>query len=602
MAKLTIHFLSLTLLILGTISCDDRNTDCALAIQNIQSQMNEGDLLKGYSINNDCYLLDFESKTISIPISTIGNITTDTVNWKSTIAFTDGTIYYVPFLGTSVEPLITNIEVNPSGYNPLAARVIMNLPVSGHIKVVVHSKANSQVPDIEHLFSSTEKGQSVPILGLYADYNNQVTLTYTDKAGNERASSTIQIQTNSLRDIFLPKNLLIVKADINHMEPGLTLVNSPGQSDEDTSVPYMFDADGNIRWVLDWQKHPDLKHIGFHCGLQRMKNGNYIAGDVNNGQIVEVNVLGEVINRWKTSDFGFSFHHEASEAPDGNILIAATKTDAKLADNSDVRILDHIAELNPNSGTITHLWDLTEILDSSRITFTVVPDGYEANTKAQSKSNWCHNNGVIGTSDGSILCTSRWQGLIKFTKSGSLKWVISPHNNWKKQYEKYLLTPLDRNGEPITDPDVLNGTKDHPDFSWGWGIHCPQELPDGHVMFFDNGFSRNYNSNPTAERYSRAVEYEVDEQAMTVRQVWEYGKERGSSCFSTQVSGTQYLEQTDNRLFCPGINNPLSSGYGGHIIEVNAQTGEVVFEVEVQSSGSPAFHRANRISLYPDNL
>lgn len=120
-------------------------------------------------------------------------------------------------------------------------------------------------------------------------------------------------------------------------------------------------------------------------------------------------------------------------------------------------------------------------------------------------------------------------------------------------------------------------------------------------MFFDNGYSRLFNFKD-AERYSRAVEYEIDEQAMTIRQVWEYGKERGKNCFSTQVSGVQYLEQTDNRLFCPGINNQLSNGYGGHIIEINPKTGEIVFEAEVQSTGSPAFHRANRISLYPEGL
>lgn len=36
------------------------------------------------------------------------------------------------------------------------------------------------------------------------------------------------------------------------MEPGMTLVNSVGESGQDTAVPYMFDADGKIRWVLDW--------------------------------------------------------------------------------------------------------------------------------------------------------------------------------------------------------------------------------------------------------------------------------------------------------------------------------------------------------------
>lgn len=601
MRKLRIYPLILLSLWMGIVSCSDDEVDYSRIIETIQSQMDEGDLLKEYTLENDHYVLEFETKTVNIPANSVEQIITDKNDWESILTFTNGTTYYIPTLGTSVESLITNLEVNPSGYNPLAANAIMNLPALGHIKLVVHSKDGAKAPDVEHFFSSIEKGQTIPILGLYPNYNNQVTLIYTDKEGNERASSTIEVKTGSLKDIFLPQNLRVVTADVSRMEPGMTLVNSPGQSDEDTSVPYMFDADGEIRWVLDWQNHPELKHIGFHCGLKRMQNGNYLAGDVNNGQIVEVDLLGNLVSRWKTSDGGFAFHHEVSETSNGSILIAATKNDAKLADNSNVRILDHIAELNPHTGMITQLWDLTEVLDSARITFSVVPDGYESNTMAQSKSNWCHNNGVTGTADGSILCSCRWQGLVKFSRLGELKWVIAPHNAWNDAYKKYLLTPLDKDGEPITDPEVLNGTKAHPDFDWGWGVHCPVELPNGHIMCFDNGFSRFYNVESSAERYSRAVEYEVDEKNMTIRQVWEYGRERGSSCFSTQVSGVQYLEQTNNRLFCPGINNLLSNGYGGRVIEINASTGEVVFEVEVQSSGSPAFHRANRISLYPEN-
>ena len=61
---------------------------------------------------------------------------------------------------------------------------------------------------------------------------------------------------------------------------------------------------------------------------------------------------------------------------------------------------------------------------------------------------------------------------------------------------------------------------------------------------------------------------------------------------------------TDNRLFCPGQNNRLSDGTtGGRIIEIDPRTGEVVFELEVNTNTcASAFHRANRISLYPEGL
>ena len=283
-------------LILGITSCNDDEADYSGAVKTIQSQIDEGDLLKEYILDEDNYVLTFETKTVNIPSSVVEKIVTDEDKWESILTFSNGNTYYIPTLGSSVESLITNLEVNPSGYNPLAAQAVMNLPVLGHIKLIVHSKEGAKTPDVEHLFSSIEKGQTIPILGLYANYENQVTLIYTDKEGHERASSTIEVKTGSIKDIFLPQNLRVVTVDVSRMEPGMTLVNSPGQSDEDTSVPYMFDADGEIRWVLDWRNHPELKHIGFHCGLKRMQNGNYLAGDVNNGQIVEVDLLGNLVN------------------------------------------------------------------------------------------------------------------------------------------------------------------------------------------------------------------------------------------------------------------------------------------------------------------
>lgn len=573
-----------------------------IELNDIDSYIREGIMMKAFSKEGSGYSFSFENQqTIQIPESQILDVVYDKEKWMTTLILTNNREYLIPTWGTSIDGFIKGINLNPSGYNPLAASIQVEVPSKGRFRVRVYSKDGALMPDQAHLHSFSEATkQDVVVLGLYAGYENQVELTYTDKNGNARGATTIEIQTQPLQIKRLPENHIIVQKT-DRMEPGMTLIACPGEGDSDTSIPYMIDSDGEIRWLLDWSKHPDLNHLGGHSGLHRMKNGNYITGDANKPQIVEVNYLGEIVNKWNTEDFGFNYHHELCEAPDGHILIAVTKDGIKTSDGKNVRILDHIAELNPKSGGITQLWDLTQILDSSRITFSTRPDGYEATTKVQSASNWCHNNGVTGMRDGSILCSCRWQGLVKFSPDGKLKWVISPHNNWREEYKPYLLTPLDKSGKSITDPDVLNGTKSHPDFDWGWGIHCPEELPNGNVMAFDNGYSRLYNFT-SGEKYSRVVEWKVDEKAMTVQQVWEYGRERGSDCFSSQTSGSQYLKQTGNRLFCPGIGNKLKSGgYGGHIVEIDGKTGEVVFEVEVKTSATPAFHRANRMSLYSEN-
>lgn len=461
------------------------------------------------------------------------------------------------------------------------------------MKVVVHSKPDSHTPDVEYLFHSIEKGQTVTILGLYPDYANQVELIYTDKQGKERGHSSLEIKTGSLTGIYLPRQFNVWKIDASQMELGMNLVNSPGESEADTSVPYMVDADGCIRWVLDWRNHPTLNHAGLQCGLHRLKNGNYVTGDANNHQLVEVDVLGNVVNTCDLKSFGFTYHHEVRETEEGKWIVAITNTQAKLANSNQSRILDHMAEFDPAIGELTKVWDFVQMLDSSRMV-RADQDIPGSDVYGQSKSNWLHNNGVDLFENGDMLCTARWMGTFRFTRSGSIKWVIAPHDRWKEPFKKYLLTPLDRNGNAITDQEVLNGKKVHPDFDWVWGVHCPVVLSNGHVMFFDNGYCRNYESQHDTY-YSRAVEYEIDEKAMTIRQVWEFGKELGMPYYANAISGVQELKQTGNRLFCPGTGGP-------HIVEVNPKTQEIVFDLEVKSNSNMAFHRANRISLYPDNM
>lgn len=580
---------------LGLVGACSEENDLAYsaAVEEIQASVDQGELLTSVEKKQDIYIFNFETEQMEIPVGLVRNVETDSLRWRTILTLTNGSSYIIPSMGTSIDALIANVILNPSGYNPLAANVTMNLPALGRMKIIVHSKPNSYTPNVEYLFSSIEKGQTVTILGLYPDYMNQVELIYTDKQGKERGRSSLEIKTGSLTGIYLPRQINVQRVDTLKMEPGMNLVNSPGESEADTSVPYMVDADGCIRWVLDWRNHPQLNHAGLQCGLHRLKNGNYVTGDANNHQLVEVDVLGNIVNTIDLKPFGFTYHHEIRETEDGKWIGAITNNQAKLVNSNQTRILDHMAEFNPTTGELTKLWDFVQMLDSSRMV-RADQDIPGSDVYGQSKSNWLHNNGVDLFENGDMLCTARWMGAFRFTRSGNVKWIIAPHDRWRDPFKKYLLTPLDRNGNPIVDVDVLNGKKVHPDFDWVWGVHCPVVLSNGHVMFFDNGYCRNYESQHDTF-YSRAVEYEIDEKAMTIRQVWEFGKELGIPYYANAISGVQELKQTGHRLFCPGVGN-------SHIVEVNPKTQEIVFDLEVKSNSNMAFHRANRISLYPDNM
>ena len=178
------YLCSLLVMIFVFLSCRDEEQDCTQAMQDIQNQLKENDLLKSVSQEREQCVLLFESNKVIFPQELIQN-------WKTTLTFANGSTYVIPTLGTSIDNLILSSTVNPSGCNPLSASVVVKLPVLGRIKLIVHSKPEKHTPDVEYAFKSVELKQNIPVLGLYPNYNNQVTLIYTDLQGNQSGKGSI---------------------------------------------------------------------------------------------------------------------------------------------------------------------------------------------------------------------------------------------------------------------------------------------------------------------------------------------------------------------------------------------------------------------------
>ena len=142
------------------------------------------------------------------------------------------------------------------------------------------------------------------------------------------------------------------------------------------------------------------------------------------------------------------------------------------------------------------------------------------------------------------------------------------------------------------------------DLLWPGYQHYPRMTEAGTVILFDNrawGGAMPYESPlPVHENFSRGVEYAVDEEAMTVRQVWTSGDEQGEDpCFSNAMSDAWRLPQTDNRLLIFAFCLPLIEGvshdsmdetkrsagdlpYGGRIVEYAGD--EVVFRADIEDA------------------
>jgi len=118
--------------------------------------------------------------------------------------------------------------------------------------------------------------------------------------------------------------------------------------------------------------------------------------------------------------------------------------------------------------------------------------------------------------------------------------------------------------------------------------------PQGTLLVYDDGNFRASPFDPTItdiNNYSRAVEYDINEETMEVTQVWEYGGNISEPLYTSRVCNTDWLPKRSNVLVTFGnvdyINHARPSPYSTfatmlRIKEVtHTQPAEVVFDLSV---------------------
>ena len=179
-----------------------------------------------------------------------------------------------------------------------------------------------------------------------------------------------------------------------------------------------------------------------------------------------------------------------------------------------------------------------------------------------------------------------------------IKWILGSHDNWEPKYQPYLLTPIGAH------------------FEWPWSQHhatlYEPDAPGSNtidILLFDNGLYRSFDqatAYPAADSYSMVVHYRINQAAMTVEEVWEYGKEKGSALFSNAMGSAYVLSNGDvlgtwGSIARDAKGQPsINANYPGDtntakIIEVNPVTNGVVFEGT--ETGSQVY-RAMRAGFY----
>jgi len=522
-----------------------------------------------------------------------------------------------------IETVILNRNPNPTV--PLAAilTIATNEPTQAVVRLDDGERAwdatSSETLAMEH---------TLTILGMRPGRMHHITAVVTDAEGGVSESPPLPLEMPPLpSDLPTPE---LISADAARMEPGVTIFNAFALNDEGRGIDefggvlFMINESGEVIWF--YRTHMDVGDA------RRLENGNLLIEHTLANALIEMDMLGNVVQHWHPtgtqSEFGDppenstpiktdTIHHEVYEMPSGNFLTLSSEL--RIFDEYPTSAEDPDAEPGPGAvigdiiveferdGTIVHEHKMLDLLDPYRITrFSMRPGFWSGHyepkvddVEATPLRDWAHANAIVHDArDDSYIVSGRHQSAIfKFAReTGELKWILGAPDHWKEPWSAKLLQPVG-------------------DLQWQYVEHGSVLTPDGNLLLYDNGGGRAaafMEELPLEERYSRIVEFAVDEEAMTVEQVWTYDGRPDDTFYSGYLSDADWLPVTGNILITDGARETSNDGsnaeraeanHWARIVEVtHTEPAEVVFEVHLKEGGVGNWHiyRGERLpSLYP---
>ncbi|MCD8337317.1 MAG: aryl-sulfate sulfotransferase [Lachnospiraceae bacterium] len=428
------------------------------------------------------------------------------------------------------DPLVI---LNPYQNTPLTAVVAFETDESCEVRVTVKGKTEEQ--DITDTIDA-DTLHMIPVLGLYAAYDNEVVLELLDADGNVTAAKTVTITTEALPSSFQSE----VEVDTYTAESSMGLMLVSGLS---APYAYAFDETGEIRWycTVEWE----------YYGLFLLENGHFLieaenvlypnASMPNSCEFWEMDYLGRVYNVYY---FPEGVHHDLQEmTPDGNFLV--------LTNSNDGYEQNMIQEIDRETGEVVKSLNLNELF---------------AGLDYIDRDDWCHTNTVSydEETDSILISCRNLHSVIRIDWStDEILWILADPTVWEGTgYEDKVLTATE-------------------EFQWQYQQHAAYALEedlDGNpdtveIMLFDNHYSA-YRQVSTYD-YTQASYvkiYSVNAEDMTVTLLKNY-----ETAYSV-ITSNAFYDSDANRVFSVNayLSTYLNTTNRGEIYEIDYESGDIL--------------------------
>lgn len=437
--------------------------------------------------------------------------------------------------------VVSTPSFTPSTNAPLAGVLSVGTDVDSFVSVSVNDGTSTWQRD----FFDFGTKHSETLLGFKLSRTNQITVTVRDQNRNTlTAGQPVSFVTGPLPS-FMP-NIFLVTNNPAQMEPGYTLFRVANLTTGGACVTIL-DYSGQVVWFAE------SSLIGGRVGpvptptdVHQLPNGNLFFPETSESGFGESDMLGNAKMPWSAAPNYLIDSHEDLLTDHGTILylsvgkevianFPSSATDPSAPTAPANVSYGRVVEISATNSALLNEWSLINMLDPVRIDYLcfLLPSLFGIDPE--------HANAIIdSTSDNSIIVSMRNQdSVVKFSRSGQIKWILGPHENWSPEFQPYLLTPV---GTP---------------FEWNYGQHAPVLTPQGTLLFFDDGNCRAEPFAPPVpdqDNYSRAAEFSVDEANMEVSQVWEF-------------TGTNFSGGAENdRLYCGLVGNATQLPQTGNVL------------------------------------